>query len=277
MARWLEYESRDTYLHRGLHPLTKLVVVSAVVILASLWWDPRPLLLLLCLGLIVVRMSQLPLKWFRFIGLAMLLALYPLGVVAVGQTNPEIFKVLDRNWASREIFTVDAPVAGRIGFTYGSVVWLAAAELRFLIVAMWMFVFIYTTSVSDIAATLLALRLPLPVVFVISLALRLVPYTSRSLETIIAAQRLRGWSGGGYNPITIGRQAIALARPLLRRSVTVVEQISMAVQIRGFGSGRVTPLREIRLAATDWVVVCCTISLLLAAVYLLVTRNIGSL
>jgi energy-coupling factor transport system permease protein len=277
MARWLEYESRNTYIHRKLHPLTKLIVVSTVVVLASMWWDPRLLCILFVIGMIVVRISQLPLRWFRVVGFAMLLGLYPLSVVAVGQTNPQIFKVLDQNWASREIFTVDAPVAGRIGFTYGSVVWLVAAELRFLIVAMWMFAFIYTTSVSDIGATLLALRVPLPVVFVISLALRLVPYISCALETVIAAQRLRGWSGGGYNPIMIGRQSLALARPLLRRSVTAVEQISIAVQIRGFGSGKVTPLRDIRLTSSDWIVICCTVALFVMAIYLLVTNNVGQL
>jgi energy-coupling factor transporter transmembrane protein EcfT len=275
MARWLEYEKRDTFLHNELHPLTKMIVMFTVVLLGGIWWDPRYMVILLVGAFIVIYISKVPLRWFKIIIAAMIFAIYPMMVTAIGQTNPEIFKVLDRQWASTEILTVTVPVAGKIGLTYGSLVWFLTAQLRFFVITGWVFVFIYTTSVSDLANTLMALRVPQPIVFVISITYKFIPYISRVIEHILDAQRLRGWTGGGRNPVRIAQQAVPLARPLLRRIAVMTDEVTISSQMRAFGSGMATPTREIRLRGIDWVVLAATVGGFALAVYLMIFYNVG--
>ncbi len=60
MARWLEYESRDTFLHRGLHPFTKMMAVVSIMAVSGLWWDPRYLAVLVVPLLAFIYISKIP-------------------------------------------------------------------------------------------------------------------------------------------------------------------------------------------------------------------------
>ncbi len=265
MARWLEYESRDTFLHRGLHPFTKLVAVLSIMAVSGLWWDPRYLFGLAIPLLVFVYVSKIPLRWFRIVLLAVVTALYPVGITALGQTDPGIYKVLDPRWATTPLLVTDLPIAGRVGVTPGGLLWLAAVEIRTILMASYAFVFIYTTSMAQVTDTLLALKVPNPIVFVIAIVYRLIPDLSRVVENILSAQRLRGWKLAHWNPIKVIRRAVPLMNPLMRRVAIMVEQITLATQVRGFGAGRPTPTQEIRLKGIDYLVLVLAAGLFVGA------------
>jgi len=275
MARWLEYESRDTFMHKGLHPLTKMAVIGAIMVVAGVWWDPRLLLLLLIPAAIVVYVSKLPLSWFKVVILAVLTSLYPVSMTALGQTNPEIYKVLDPVWATTPILIYDFPIAGRLGITPGGLLWMTAAELRSIIMATYAFVFIYTTSVAQVTDTLLALHAPQAAVFIVSISYKLIPHLSRVVDHILSAQRLRGWSINTINPVKIVRRTMPLMNPLMRRVAIMTEQITTASQIRGFGSGKVTPTRSIRLKTIDYVFITIAVLFAVVALFLMSFYRIG--
>jgi energy-coupling factor transporter transmembrane protein EcfT len=255
MARWLEYESRDTYLHRKIHPLAKMAILLSILIVSGFWWDPRYLLVLALPLVVLVYVSKIPLTWFRVVLLAMVTAAYPVTLAALGQTDPGIYRVLDPQWATTPILVHDFPIAGRLGVTPGGLMWMAAVEIRTMLMASYMFVFIYTTSMAQVTDTLLALKVPNPIVFVIAIVYRLIPDLSRVVENILSAQRLRGWKLAHWNPIKMIRRAVPLMNPLMRRVAIMVEQITLATQVRGFGAGRPTPTQEIRLNPVDYVVI----------------------
>jgi energy-coupling factor transporter transmembrane protein EcfT len=275
MARWLEYETRDTFLHKGLHPLSKIVAIMAVMIISGFWWDPRYLILLLIPALIFVYVSKIPLYWFSVVLLAVVTSLYPVSITALGQTNPGIYKVLDPAWATTPILTYKFPIAGVLGITPGGLMWLGAVELRTVIMATYVFVFIYTTSLAQVTDTLLAFHVPSPVVFVIAIVYRLIPDLSRVVDNILSAQRLRGWNLMHWNPVKIVRRAIPLMNPLMRRVAILVEQITLATQIRGFGTGRPTATRTIELNRADYVVIAISTAFFLVACYLLIAFRAG--
>jgi len=275
MARWLEYESRNTVLHRGLHPFTKLVAVLCFMGVSSLWWDPRFLAVLLVPLVIFIYISKIPIRWFRIVLLAVVTGLYPVAITAMGQTDPGIYKVLDPQWASTPLLVTTLPIAGRVGVTPGGMLWLLAVEIRTILMASFAFVFIYTTSMAQVTDTLLALKVPNPVVFVIAIVYKLIPDLSRVVENILSAQRLRGWKLMHWNPIKMIRRAVPLMNPLMRRVAIMVEQITLATQVRGFGAGKPTPTQAIRLKAADYVVVVLVAALFIGAVVGIFVANMG--
>jgi energy-coupling factor transporter transmembrane protein EcfT len=277
MARWLEYESRDTYLHRKIHPLAKMAILLSILIVSGFWWDPRYLLGLALPLVVLIYVSKIPLTWFRVVLLAMVTAAYPVTLAALGQTDPGIYKVLDPQWATTPILVYDFPIAGRLGITPGGMLWMAAVEIRTMLMASYMFVFIYTTSMAQVTDTLLALKVPNPVVFVIAIVYRLIPDLSRVVENILSAQRLRGWKLAHWNPVKMIRRAVPLMNPLMRRVAIMVEQITLATQVRGFGAGRPTPTQEIRLKAIDYVIIAVGVLLLTFAMVGMFAWKLGQI
>ena len=139
---------------------------------------------------------------------------------------------------------------------------MAAVEIRTMLMASYMFVFIYTTSMAEVTDTLLALKVPNPIVFVIAIVYRLIPDLSRVVENILSAQRLRGWKLAHWNPLKMIRRAVPLMNPLMRRVAIMVEQITLATQVRGFGAGRPTPTQDIHLKGVDYIVIALGVVLL---------------
>lgn len=275
MARWLEYEIRDTFLHRRLHALSKIVVMFVILVISGFWWDPRFLFGLLLPAVALVFVSRMPLYWFKVVLLAVVTAFYPVAMTALGQTDPGIYRVLDPAWATTPILVHDFPIAGTVGITPGGLMWLAAVELRTILMATYVFVFIYTTSLAQVTDTLLALRVPHQVVFVIAIVYRLIPDLSRTVDNILSAQRLRGWKIAHWNPVKVVRRAVPLMNPLMRRVAIMVEQITLATQIRGFGEGRPTATQTIVLHAADYVVMAIALGFGVVAITLLLTSRAG--
>lgn len=275
MARWLEYESRDTFLHRGLHPFTKMMAVVSIMAVSGLWWDPRYLAVLVVPLLVFIYISKIPVRWFRIVLLAVVTALYPVSVTALGQTNPGIYKVLDPVWATTPLLVTTLPVFGTIGLTPGGLMWLLAVEIRTVLMASYAFVFIYTTSMAQVTDTLLSLKVPNPVVFVIAIVYRLIPDLSRVVENILSAQRLRGWKLMHWNPVKMIRRAVPLMNPLMRRVAIMVEQITLATQVRGFGAGKPTPTQGINLKLLDYAVLAVAAALFVGAVVGIIVGNMG--
>ena len=154
------FREGSTFLHKRLHPLTKMIVFFLVVFIAGLWLDVRYIAPLLIIGFILAYVAKVPPKLFLFIVIALALTWFPTLRSTVAQSRPEYFKVLDPTWASTGILTINVPFLGldRLGLTYGSLYWLAGRVCRFAGVVTWAIVLLYTTSISDITSTLYSLK-----------------------------------------------------------------------------------------------------------------------
>jgi energy-coupling factor transport system permease protein len=254
-----------------------MVVVASIVIMSGMWLDPRYQAVLFLLAIIPIYVSKIPLYWFSVVVLAVATSIYPVAATSLGQTNVGLYKVLDPTWAATPLVGADIPFVGKLGVTRGGLLWLLNAELRSSIMAIYMFVFIYTTSMAEVTDTLLALKVPQPVVFVISIAYKLIPHLSRVVEHILSAQRLRGWSLRHWNPVKIVRRAAPLMKPLMRRVAIMTEQITMATQIRGFGSGEVTATRHLAPTKLDYALIVVAGLATITVVVLTIFFDVGQL
>ncbi len=277
MENVFAYREGTTFLHRRLQPLTKMVVFLVIVILSGLWLDVRYLAPLLLLGFFLAYVSKTPWKFFLFIVVALGLTWFPTLRSTIAQARPEYYKVLDPEWASTGILTIDVPFLGldRLGLTYGSLYWLAGRIFRFATVVTYAIVFLYTTSISEIANTLYALKVPTPIVFVIQITYKFIPYMASIINQIQSAQRLRGWHLRTINLVKLFRRSLPLANPLMRRTAIIVDQVTIATQIRGFGSGKVTPLEDIELSLLDKVVMVVSVLGLIAAILAMIYFKAG--
>jgi energy-coupling factor transporter transmembrane protein EcfT len=271
------YQERGTFFHGGLHTLTKMTVFLAVTILAGLWLDVRFLAPLFVLGLAFNYVAKTPKKWFLVMLTAMALTILPTLRSTVGQADPSYYKVLDPEWAATNIATINTRILGlgRLGFTYGSVMWLGGRLLRFATVVTWALLFISTTPMFNIANTLYALKVPQPIVFVLQMTYRFIPYMATVMNQIQDAQKLRGWNLRTWNIAKLFRRSIPLANPIVRRAAVVVDQVTIATQIRGFGSGEITPLQDLTLRLRDKIIIAATVILFIGSLLALIFLRAG--
>jgi len=265
MSVWLEYEERDTVLH-SLHPFSKLVLTVSGAFLSGIWWDPRYLAPLLIVALGLVLMARVPRNWFKPLG-ALSVAVVPTTVIkGVFQTNPELFDVYPTAFVATEIATVHLPVFGSAGLTYGSVLWMFGFITKLVVMALFVYTFIYTTRLSDLTQWLNQ-YFPYQVSYVIMVGLKFVPYMIRRFRTIHESQKLRGLTFATRNPFTLAKTAFAIVRPLFRMILGTIEEITAASQIRAFGSGHATTqVRELPFGRPDKALVSVCVVTVVAAV-----------
>jgi energy-coupling factor transport system permease protein len=279
MSNMMGYQEKETFLHTGLHTLTKMVVFLSVTFLAGLWLDVRYLVPVFLIGLALNYVAKTPKKWFLVMLTALALTLLPTLRSTVGQANPDYYKVLDPEWAATSIATINTRILGlgTLGLTYGSVYWLAGRIMRFATVVTWALLFISTTPMFDIANTLYALKVPQPVVFVLQMTYRFIPYMATVMNQIQDAQKLRGWNLRTWNIVKLFRRSIPLANPIIRRAAVVVDQVTIATQIRGFGSGQITPLQDLTLRLRDKIIIAFTALFFLGSILALIFLRAGQI
>ena len=247
----------QTFFHRGLQPLTKFVMMVTVLVVAGIWLDVRFLAPLFILGLVFAILGKAPKAWFIVMVTALLLTWYPTLRTTIAQVNPEYYNVLDRTWAATPIATVNIKFLnlGEMGLTYGTLYWLAGRIVSFMTVVTWAIFFVSTTPMNEIANTMYALNIPYQIVFVLQMTYKFIPFMSSVINQISDAQRLRAWSLRTINPKKLVQRALPIANPMIRRTAMIVDQVTIATQIRGFGSGKPTPLKALAMKRIDWILV----------------------
>jgi len=274
MAVFLEYAYRDTFYHR-LHPITKLVITLNLFILAGLYWDVRFLLPIAVIGLLISYTARVPVRWFLAIA-GIMIFLIPFVIIGVlTQVNPLLFKVYPREFVSREFFTVTLPLVGKIGVTWGGLLWGLAFELRIPIILLCIYPFIYSTSFNDLVNALSRYNIPYQLLFILMVAYRFVPVTVRETMTIITALRLRGWEVGSRNPKIVFQRFLPLAFALVRTLVKMIDEVNTAARIRAFGASKFTPIRQLEMHILDKLLIAASLALFILALYLLFTQNMG--
>jgi energy-coupling factor transport system permease protein len=206
------YVPARTALHR-LHPVTKLAGLLAVIIAAFL--VDRPLLLLPLAGAVLALLVPAE-------GLANLRRLRAMFLLVF------VFTLVVWTFFYRTVL-----VPSYAGFLFG-----LSTALRldtFLAVGI---LFLTTTRVEEVAYALGRLGVPYQVGFTLTLAFRLVPVFFDAALNVVQAQRCRGldFSRGGF--VTRLRRYGAVIVPVLIGALRRADRMAMALELRGFNSGR---------------------------------------
>lgn len=275
-----QYEYHDTVIHR-LNPLSKLLLFGSFLTLAGIYLDPRTKIPMLILLFAILKLARLSVK--PYVGI---LVIVSLGVM-VGQSytavlmlDPNYFKTYPHEWVSTVILQLTPagfPVFGRAAITYGALLYLLSFPLQEIPVILSVAGLLYTTSLSEIVSSLSKLKVPFPVIFVTTVALRFIPEIVDNIRLTMRAQSLRGWTAETRNPF----KRVALLRPLLvpltRNVVRSVDILSMSSKNRAFGLGRVTATTTFAFKRSDYLVSAFAVVLMVLAIYATFAWNIGAL
>lgn len=271
---FLEYVKRDTFFH-NLHPLAKIVFFITIVILAGIWWDPRFLIPLLTLVACLYVVIRIPTSWLRPILAVITVTIPTVMWLSLFQVRPELYRVYPQDFVAREVFILEIPFLGRSGFTYGSIMWFLGWQLRTATTLLAVAIFTYSTSPAEISHLAIKLKSPYSLVYIYTITMRFIPYMSRILNEVVSVQKLRAWEPPGRNPFKFFRNIPPIARPFIARSFYLTDDVTMAAQIRAFGSGKITTLVEMKIDLRSFsLIVVCVIAIVVSVVGLFV-NNLG--
>jgi len=98
--------------------------------------------------------------------------------------------------------------------------------------------FLTTTRVEEVAYALGRLGVPYVVGFTLTLAFRLVPAFFDAAASVVQAQRCRGLELGRGGVVTRLRRYVPIIVPVLIGALRRADRMAMALELRGFNSGR---------------------------------------
>jgi len=217
----LKFEKKNTVIHR-LDARTKGLYVISTMIIAVIFTDIVPLLLLLIICFVLAVMAKVVSEWIKTMK----------GVA---------------------IFALIIFILNFITITENRINQSIAMFLRFLVLSASFSIFFLTTSPDDFSQALLKMGIPYEYTLMLTIALRFIPTLARDIQTIIDAQRSRGLELEKGNIMKKIKNYIPILIPLIiyeiRRSIMIAE----ALESRAFGAEvKRTNLYETKLSLIDY-------------------------
>ena len=216
------YVGRDSLLHK-LNPLTKMTLVLCLVMVAFLspfYWTPELVFAIVILPLIVIARI-----WREYWLAALRLILPTAGVLFIMQSLflPGESQVLLEIW--------------KFDITQASLESALTNAMRIVVMVSSFTIFLLTTHPSEMMSDLTHRGLPPQIAYVVISSLQILPQMRAKAQTIIAAQRSRGFDTQGSFTKRAGA-LIPLVGPLVFGSLVEVEERAVAIEARGFTSTR---------------------------------------
>ena len=230
----------------NLDPRIKFIYVISIFVIAILFYQIIPLLLLFILQIPFVLLAQVQRQWLRSLrGAAFFAAL--IFIINVGTT----------------FFTS--------GYTLTAIIVenAAALTLRFVVLVESFSVFFLTTSPDHLGLALEESHVPYEFAFAFTTAVRFVPVLAEEAQTIMDAQKARGLElekGGLLKRI---RNYVPVLIPLIVSAIRRSLELAEAMESRAWGATKKrTNLYSLKLHRGDYALIAITVGILVAAVYI---------
>ena len=145
-----------------------------------------------------------------------------------------------------------------------SVTYAIAQYARFGSMAAVGFPIAFAVAPGDIGPAFARLGVPYKFAYGLELTFRFVPSLATDMQTTIDAQRLRGyeWEKRGRGPFGKLTRTIPLLTPVTINAIVGAEDTIDAMDLRGFGTGKRTWLRELAFDRTDRLTLAAFVALL---------------
>lgn len=239
------------------------VILTAMTVIQI--WDIRVVAVLLAGALLWYRAARIP--WRQVRGQWVFVLVFMSFVVLWNTilTSGEIAG-LDRS-RLHVLFTLPVlgtPISAE-AISYG-----ATQLLRFLTFASISFTLAYAIAPADMGVSFARLGLPYKFAYAVDLTFRFIPSLASDFKETVDAQRVRGyeWDKARGGPIARLRRTIPLVVPLTMNAIINAEDTIDAMDLRGFGTGTRTWLRELVYDRTDRIVLGLLVVLLVTFTFL---------
>lgn len=243
------YRDTSSVVHRRLDPRTKMLWLLVLFGVALCFNHPIVLGAVAGVLLYVARLARL--RWSDIRGFVLLsLWLIVLSVVV---------------WPA---YIHDGEVLFRVGpvdVTGPGLLFGLAMGLRISIMVLASAIWMLTTSPQRITAGLLAIGMPYKAGLALSSTIRFIPLMNAERTTILEAQRARGLDLSRGNPVRRAFKAAPVLVPLFSRAFLTAQNLTVAMDARGFGAGkRRTSIVQLEFSRLDRVL--CVVAVVVLAV-----------
>jgi energy-coupling factor transport system permease protein len=258
MPAMVEYIIKESYIHK-LNPLTKIIWTFVVLIICFIFDKP--------LFIFGVFISNLLIAVFSGIIKQVLPVIKGLFLFSLLLILFQIFFVSDGNTLFYLIPYWNAGKITDIGLSLSLVM-----AFRMLTTVSTIPILMMTTPMTDIVVVLVEkFKIPFKYAFMFITAIRFIPTFLEEMDQILQAQMSRGYHSDTKNPFKKFVIILPLAIPLLVSSVKKTEKMAISMEVRGFGSGKRSHYREIKMNKHDHLVI---VSFLIVMVFFLVIKII---
>lgn len=259
----LGFIERESFMH-SLTGTTKLVMMLVASLAVMLGFDTRFLVLMLVVSVGLWVSSKISVRNLSII-LWVVLIMMVLNNLMIFLFAPgygeEIYGTSHILWSGW----------GRWHVSAEQLFYQLNVTLKYFAVIPIALLFIVTTSPSEFASSLNRVGVPYKIAYSVSLALRYIPDVQREFRDISHAQQARGIDTSREVPFSQRlRSTAAILIPLLLSSLTRIETVATAMELRGFGTGQRRSWYVSRpLRGRDWVALAGSALVLAVAVALL--------
>jgi energy-coupling factor transport system permease protein len=245
------YLGRGSWLARR-DPRVLIVVVALFIFTVLQVWDLRIVLLLLLIAVGYYSTASIPWQHIRrnwsvafvFIGTLVLVN----AILGGGQTS-EVS--LDEAHVLFYLPILGTPMSAE------SITLAITLFFRYLAMATIGFPVAFAIAPNDFGAAFHRLGVPEKFAFGIDLTFRFLPSLAADLQTTVDAQRIRGfdWASGKAGFLSRVRRSTPVIVPTMVNAIAGAEDTIDAMDLRGFGTGKRSWLRELVYDRTDWLVI----------------------
>ncbi|NUQ38402.1 MAG: energy-coupling factor transporter transmembrane protein EcfT [Caldilineales bacterium] len=244
LVNW-NYKERDTIVQK-LDPRARLIFILLAIVAIILTWDLRILLLWLVLALLSLRLAKLTWKEMRRFWLVVLPIITFLVILTAltGRGGEEAYSEQHPLWQGTWI------LFGRTfspSISIEQLFFAASQFARMLSMASLGLLIPFTTHPARYGVAFKGLGLSDKFAFATDLAFRFVPTLGRDFQTVLDAQRARGYEverlGGGL--AQQARNLAPLVIPITIGAILGAEDIIDAMDLRAFGTHKRTWVIEL--------------------------------
>jgi len=239
----------------NLDPRIKFVYACIIFVIAILFWELLPLIVLFLMQIPFVIVARVKREWARSMKGAAFLASIIFFVNFIYSFLSSGYKV-----------------------TLPALEYASAMTLRFVVLVESFSIFFLTTSPDHLGLALEQSRVPYEFCFAFTTAVRFVPVLAEEAQTIMDAQKARGLELEKGNFLKRVRNYIPILIPLIVSAIRRSLELAEAMESRAWGAAKKrTNLYVLKLRKGDYLFMLLTIGILVAAIFIRIYLKIPRL
>jgi energy-coupling factor transport system permease protein len=253
------YLGRGSWLARR-DPRVLILVVALFIFTVLQTWDGRLVFAFLVLSVVYYRSAAIPWSQIRRNWAIVLLFVSFIVTVNIIVAGGEVRSLpADQLHVYFHMPLVGTPISAE------SIALAFTLLMRYLAMATIGFPVAFAIAPSDFGIAFRRLGVPEKFAFGIDLTFRFLPSLAADFQTTVDAQRIRGydWSAGARGFLGKVRRAGPVVVPTVVNAIAGAEDTIDAMDLRGFGTGRRTWVRQLAFDRTDKLVLLAFGALLL--------------
>jgi energy-coupling factor transport system permease protein len=241
------YLGRGSWLARR-DPRVLILVVALFIFTVLQTWDGRLVFAFLVLSVIYYRSAAIPWRQIRRNWAIVLLFVSFIVTVNIVVAGGEVRSLP----ADRLHVYFHMPLVGT-AISAESIALAFTLLMRYLAMATIGFPVAFAIAPNDFGIAFRRLGVPEKFAFGIDLTFRFLPSLAADFQTTVDAQRIRGydWSSGARGFLGKVRRAGPVVVPTVVNAIAGAEDTIDAMDLRGFGTGRRTWIRQLAFDRTD--------------------------